>query len=295
MKLELPSFAKINLSLNVLGKRGDGYHEVFTVLQTVSLADSLVFEESDKTTLYCDSPSIPTDDRNIIMRAIHELREQTGCDLGVEILLTKRIPSPGGLGGGSSNCAVALLALNHIWNLGLTEEQLVKLGAKLGSDIPFFFVGGTVIGTGRGEQVESIKNVDFPNLLIVSPGVEIPTSKAYSELGTTHLTKNGVESILKHYRQGVEGLYNGRFGFQNDFSDFVFGKHPIIEKSSEILLETGAKIVSLSGSGPSLFAVFETEPEIRVAIEKLRSEGVKRCFPASTISRETYWEQLQIE
>jgi 4-diphosphocytidyl-2-C-methyl-D-erythritol kinase len=153
--VNLPSFAKINLSLRILGRRPDGYHEIDTVLQTVSLHDDLIFSSrtDDLVVLKCDSREIPTDNSNLVMRAALALRE-SGKDLpGVDIALTKRIPAKGGLGGGSSNAAVALLALKHLWKIDLDKNQLLRIAGSLGSDVPFFLMGGLAHGVGTGKDV----------------------------------------------------------------------------------------------------------------------------------------------
>src|SRR5262245_24486181 len=141
----LPSFAKINWFLRVLGKRPDGYHELCTLFQTISLCDVIHFAESDALRLTCGDPGIPTDDQNLIIKAVHALSALTGKTRGAEIHLEKRIPSPGGLGGGSSNAAVALIGLARLWEIHLKTPELLRIAAQLGSDVPFFLYGGTAI------------------------------------------------------------------------------------------------------------------------------------------------------
>ena len=146
MNFSLPSFAKINWSLRVLGKRSDGYHELCTVFQTVSLCDRIEIEESPTLSLTCSDTRIPITSENLILKAAEMLRAAAGIDRGARIHLDKRIPSPGGLGGGSSNAAVALIGLSRLWNIDSTEI-LPRIGAELGADVPFFLYGGTAIGT----------------------------------------------------------------------------------------------------------------------------------------------------
>ncbi len=164
----LPSFAKLNLLLRVIGKREDGFHELFTIFQTVSLQDTIRFAHSDKLELGCDDPAIPTDDRNLILRAANALREFADVEKGADIYLEKQIPSPGGLGGGSSNAAVALIGLSRLWELDIAANDLQAISARLGSDVPFFLHGGTAIGTGRGELIEPIDDISEQFLLIVA-------------------------------------------------------------------------------------------------------------------------------
>jgi 4-diphosphocytidyl-2-C-methyl-D-erythritol kinase len=169
----LPSFAKINLYLRVLGRRGDGFHELFTVFQTVSLCDSLTFEEADGLTLTCDDARIPTDDRNLVIKAAKRLRETAGIERGARMHLEKNIPSPGGLGGGSSNAAVTLIGLSRLWGIELPATDRQTIAAGLGSDVPFFLEGGTAIGTGRGEIIEPAGEFQSEHLLIVTPDIAV--------------------------------------------------------------------------------------------------------------------------
>src|SRR6266404_1886585 len=152
----LPSYAKINWNLRILGKRGDGFHEICTVFQTISLHDTLHFTANDELFLTCDDPEIPTDEGNLITEAANKLNEKFGTNFGTRIHLEKRIPSPGGLGGGSSNAAVTLIGLMRLWELEIAPSDLQSIAEQLGSDVPFFLRGGTALGTGRGEQIETL-------------------------------------------------------------------------------------------------------------------------------------------
>ncbi|HLM61622.1 MAG TPA: 4-(cytidine 5'-diphospho)-2-C-methyl-D-erythritol kinase, partial [Pyrinomonadaceae bacterium] len=153
-----PSYAKINLFLRVLGKRADGFHEICTIFQTVSLCDYLTFSENEKIVLICDDEKIPIGDKNLIVKAANSLRDEFDIKKGAKIRLQKNIPAPGGLGGGSSNAAIALLGLVKLWKLEIDFEQLCEIGKNLGSDVPFFFYGGTALGTGRGTEIFSLED-----------------------------------------------------------------------------------------------------------------------------------------
>jgi len=245
--IEIPSFAKVNLSLRVLGKRGDGLHEVFTVLQTVSLHDTLRFESNENgIVLACSEPTIPVDERNIIVQAAEKLRSRFAVADGAAIYLEKRIPSPGGLGGGSSNAAVTLLALRRLWELNASVEDLAPIAAELGADVPFFLYGGTAIGTGTGSTVEPVDDVSsFSRMIIVTPDVDVPTAMAYSMLSAPTLTNIEVESTLTNYRSGVAG------GIEpvNDLEKTVFAVFPEVARVKNALVELGAKQALMSGSG----------------------------------------------
>jgi len=291
-EIALPSFAKINLNLRVLGMRPDGYHELFTVYQTVSLRDELVIRESRDISVICDHPDVPSGESNIVHKALVTLRDKYRIERGASVTIRKKIPSPGGLGGGSSNAAVALLAASRLWSLDLNRGQLVKIGAELGSDVPLFFYGGTAIGTGRGTLVEQVKDVDLPFLLIASPDVNIPTGQAFRKLGSEDLTKNRSKSILKHYRDGVEALYSGRFEFENDFQKVIFEQFPDIENTAGVLVAEGASNVFLSGSGPSVVGIFDSALRRSSAQEVLANRRGIDCFPVHSISKTSYFERL---
>ncbi len=202
----LPSFAKINLMLRVLGRRDDGFHELFTVFQTVSLHDDITFGEGEGIELTCPNKSIPTDERNLIVKAALLLGEKYGTDRGAVMHLTKRVPSPGGLGGGSSNAAVALIGLSRLWELDASVEELQAAASQLGSDVPFFLYGGTAIGTGRGDEIEQVQDIEARNLLIVTPNVRVSTPDAFKRLGAQNLTSADAERILIVCRSEAEKL-----------------------------------------------------------------------------------------
>ncbi len=186
----IPSFAKINLSLRIAGIREDGFHELFTVFQTVSLHDDIKFSKAAQISLISSDPLVPVDESNLIIRAANELCRFFGVNHGAQIHLEKRIPFPGGLGGGSSNAAVTLIGLARLWELSISHDELVKIAGTLGSDVPFFFDGGTAIGTGRGTLIERVNDITSDHMLIVTPQVDVSTAKAFELLGRAQLDKN---------------------------------------------------------------------------------------------------------
>lgn len=290
--ITLPSFAKLNLSLKVLGKRPDGFHEILTVFQTISLSDDLTFEAAKEISVECDDARVPTGERNLVIKAVRALSQKTGIRRGVRIGIKKRIPSPGGLGGGSSNAAVTLLAVSRLWELGLSPRELVEIGCELGADVPFFLCGGTAIGSGRGTAIDPICDLSLTDIVVVSPELDISTPEAYSALGFTDLTKKYPKSILEHYRQAADGLITGRFDFVNDFESFVFSEYPVVREAAGRLRAAGAQVVLLSGSGPSVFGIFESSAHGEKAIKELEKNGANRCYAVKTVSRQMYTERL---
>src|SRR5262245_6155827 len=176
------SYAKINWTLDVLFKREDGYHELRTIYQTVSLHDTLRISASDEIEVTSNDPRVPKDNTNLAFKAAMLLRKATGSGRGARIEIEKRIPVAAGLGGGSSNAAVTLLALVKLWQLDIDDTELNQLAGELGSDVPFFLVGGTALGTGRGEVVEPIEQVHWENLVLANPSFPISTRDAYEKL-----------------------------------------------------------------------------------------------------------------
>ena len=290
----LPSFAKINLGLRVIGKRDDGFHDIFTIFQTVSLHDTLSFTQSDELVLTSSDERVPSDERNLVIRAAQMLRDRTSQKRGARIHLEKRIPSPGGLGGGSSNAAVALIGLTRLWHLDITPDELIKIGSDLGSDVAFFFAGGTAIGSGRGTEIEGIADFRSENVLIVTPGVEVSTASAFNALNARRLTTNEANRILGVCRSEAESVDSYLETASNDFENTVFAAHPEIGKVKQRLLELGASAASLSGSGASVFGIFDTKETRQAAQKALDNEVNWRKFAVATISRDQYREALGI-
>jgi 4-diphosphocytidyl-2-C-methyl-D-erythritol kinase len=290
---KLPAFAKINWFLHILGKRDDGYHEISTVFQTVSLHDVLTFSESKEIKLTCSLPQIPTDESNLIVRAALKLKERFGIEKGAQIHLEKRIPSPGGLGGGSSDAAITLLGLAKLWKLEINFEELCKIGAELGSDVPFFFFGGTACGTGRGTEITPIEEIEEKFLLIVTPQIDVPTAEAFGRLNAPRLTNFSPKSILKICRNEAEKRDLRQSDLVNDFEAVVFEIEPEIERVRKRLLETGAGIARMSGSGASVFGIFDNEETRQATLKALENEVSWRKFAVATVSREMYRETLK--
>jgi 4-diphosphocytidyl-2-C-methyl-D-erythritol kinase len=292
-KFKLPAFAKINLYLEILGKRDDGFHELNTIFQTISLCDYLTFELCDELTLTCDVESVPTDETNLIIKAANVLRERFNVKKGVKIHLQKNIPSPGGLGGGSSDCAVALLGLAKLWNLEINFDQLVEIGAKLGSDVPFFFYGGTALGTGRGTAITPLQDVENTRLLLITPNENVLTGEAFARLNLSRLTNSSEKSKFIVCCQGANSFDLQHNELKNDFESSVFEIKPEIKRVKSKLLELGANQALLSGSGASVFGIFDNENSRQIALQSLANETLWKQFAVETVSREVFRELLK--
>ena len=182
--------AKVNLTLEVLGRREDGYHDIVSIMQTIDLRDTLRLEPADTITLHCDRVDLLSPD-NLALKAANLLRKVTGCDKGARITLQKEIPVAAGLGGGSSDAAATLQGLNLLWELGLSVDGLMSLAMQLGSDVPFFMRGGTAMASGRGERIRPLPDADLPTMVVLSPAIDIPlkTASIYGKLGQANLRR----------------------------------------------------------------------------------------------------------
>jgi len=292
--LKLSSFAKVNWFLRILGKRPDSYHELVTLLQTVSLHDELTFvlRDDSEIVLRCDDPAIPTDERNLIIKAANALRHRLQPSAGAEISLTKRIPAQGGLGGASSNAAVALVALNAMWEGGLGLDELRLMGRSLGADVPFFFLGGRCIGIGTGTTVKALDDPPKQYLIVVTPNAKVSTENAYSALNAASLTTSESASILSSSLADLFSARSRQWPLRNDFEGVIFEIEPEIERAKTALLGAGARGALLAGSGSSVFGVFDDAVARQHALDNLRGEAGWKVFSCETLSRDEYFEAL---
>ncbi|MEY3284091.1 MAG: hypothetical protein RIR86_2104 [Acidobacteriota bacterium] len=311
--LTLQSYAKINWTLEILGRRTDGYHELRTILQTVDLADTLNFTPLDHDIVVeCDHPEVPTDERNLVWKAASLLRELTGLERGVRIEIIKRIPTSAGLGGGSSNAAVSLLALLRLWEIELPLRQLFSLGSRLGADVPFFFIGGTCLGVGRGDEVYPVANIEVDHLLLVNAGILVPTCEVYANLPPELTNPEAVvkmplslelayeaDSLPARYTRTGTGAGSPAVGLRpsagtirpgllkNDLEIPVLPRYPRLAEVKRQLIELGATDSLMSGSGSTVFAIFDNDQTRQEAAAALRATGWW-AQPVGTISRDDY-------
>lgn len=291
MTFSLPSFAKINWTLEVLGRRADGYHELRALLQTISLCDELHFTQLERgIEIACNVPDVPCDETNLAYRAATLLNAFAGLNRGVRIEMTKRIPAAGGLGGGSSNAAVTLIALQKLWDLHLAPRDLFALGAKLGADVPCFFLGGTCLGIGRGDEVYPLADIKAEYLLLVNAGIAVPTREVYAnlppELTNPHLVAMMPFALEAAYRS--VSLQSGPpTQLSNDLERPVLARYPLLSEIKQRLTQAGACAVLMSGSGSTVFGIFESEAARNIAQQDLSQTGWW-CAAARTLSRAEY-------
>jgi len=261
MTLEKQSFCKVNLLLNILSSRPDGFHELETVMHPVNLCDTLTFSRTTRAIeLSCSDPALPADSRNLVYRAAAAFRDQAKISDGVTIRLEKKIPMAAGLGGGSGNAATTLLALNELFGLPLKPQDLHSIAAQLGSDIPFFLQSKPALATGRGEKIHSLDF--FPALrgtafILVHPGFGIATAWAYQQLPRFPEALNGKPGRAEKLIQALQtsDLELAARQFYNSLEAPALYKFPLLRIIQEFLRENGALATLMSGSGSTTFAI----------------------------------------
>ena len=274
--LRIPAYAKINLSLEVIGRRDDGYHEVATILQTVDLADTVVIQPSDDLTVECDEESLSGQD-NIVWRAAVALANHAGITARAHIAIEKRIPVAAGLGGGSADAAAALNGLNRIWALDLPGEELASVAARLGSDVPFLLNGGTALATGRGERVEPLSSAGRLPVLLVAPAhtIEAMTPTLYRALDWSDFS-NGADTRRLVNNVGWGNLTSGdcRNAFERPAKAIFPGLADVWEKTAGVTKYPP----QLSGAGPAMFCIPSDEGERNSVADALQDTGARAYF-----------------
>ncbi len=285
-ELHLNAYAKINLTLDVLGDRPDGYHDIETVLHTVELHDSITLRESDSgITIRCASPDVPADTQNIVYRAAQYLRETFRIPKGVEVELTKCIPIASGLGGGSSDAAVTLLGLAQMWKLRLSDGQLLDLAAHIGSDVPFFLVGGAALAVGRGERIRPLRPLPTTWVVLARPPIQISTEWAYRVLDHAAARRHPDTDAVVRAIEAEDARQVGRL-VCNVFEDVVGSHYPEVAALRQRMLAHNPLGVSLSGTGPVVFALAANEAEARQLGAALSEHDSLEVFVTRTFSEE---------
>jgi len=300
MPLEKKSPCKVNLLLNILGRRADGFHELETVMQPVNLCDELAFERGGNgIRLSCSDESLPVDSRNLVFRAAKDFSTAAEISEGVKIHLEKKIPLAAGLGGGSGNAATTLLALNELFEKPLAPEKLHELAAALGSDVPFFLQNKPALATGRGEKIQPLANfpaLDGKAFLLIHPGFGISTPWAYQNLARFSAALNGqrgrAQKLISLLQTGSAGVPPASRNFRppdlkaaagefyNSLEAPAFEKFPILEMFQEFLRANGALAALMSGSGSTTFAITENAAAAEALAEKFQSQFGKNCWTA---------------
>lgn len=271
-----PAPAKLNLTLEILAKRPDGYHAIESLMVPVDLADELAFRDAEGLSLTCDEPTIPTDGRNLVLKAAVALRRTTGSRHGAAIHLRKRIPHEAGLGGGSSDAATALLALNELWSLNLPPADLAPVAAEVGSDVAFFLAGSAAWCTGRGEIVESIASGAALDVVIVKPPIGLSTKEIYGRVSVPAHPVDGTPARDALRTGDKEALGRALF---NRLQAPAFAVAPAVESLHRELAALGPLGCQLSGSGSALFALCRDALEANRIAAAIRAKHVSDPVP----------------
>ncbi len=282
-RVVLESPAKVNLGLEVLGKRGDGYHSIRSVLLPITLHDTITIGPGGRKFVFHGGQGAPKDETNLAHRAATLLMERTGVRHGVDIKIVKRIPVAGGLGGGSSNAATCLRALNELWGLGLDGAQLEKIGLELGSDVPFFLRGGTCIAGGRGEELQRIPASFSLELVLVAPPLRVSSQWAYENV-PTELTRSGSSASMIKVGLASQRAELVSAHLANDLEPGVVAKHPVIGEIKRKLLQSGALGAQMSGSGPVVFGVASSAESADAIAESMTKAGLGKVFRAGSVT-----------
>jgi len=279
-KITIKAPAKINLGLDVLRKREDGYHEVHMIMQTVTLFDELTFEKTEKQgiTLVTNHETIETDERNLIVKAAKLFLEYFNIEQGLSIYLKKQIPVAAGMAGGSTDAAATLLALAQLLEVQTDKETLCKLGVKIGADVPYCILQGTALSQGIGEILTPLKPAPDCFVLLIKPPIEVSTKFVYENLKVQELKSHpDMEGIQRAIEVGdLKGMCKR---LENVLESVTIPTHPIIREIKELALQQGAISALMSGSGPTVFAIFEEEMQVKAA---------KKIFEEAKISNEIY-------
>jgi len=277
--ITIASPAKVNLILKVLRRREDGYHDIASLMQKMSLADEMEFTpRKEGIALACPGSDLPTGEGNLVVRAARALFAEAGFTGGVEITLRKRIPTAAGLGGGSSNAATTLTALNSLFQFGFDRERLIGIGARLGADVPFFIYGSSAWAFGIGEILEPAETPPGMWLVLVNPGFEVPTKWVYQGLNLP-LTK----TPLKYTIPTFSGVRDLAAALSNDLETVTVARYPVLEELKGFLRRQGALGSLMSGSGPTVFGLFDNEPDAIKAEGALRTSYPYAVFKAQPI------------
>ena len=264
--IELFSHAKVNLRLDILGKRPDGYHDIRTVFQKITLGDELsIAMAKSGIEVECNYPQVPQNEGNLAFSAARALLDRYKINDGLRIAIKKRIPVAAGLGGGSSNAASSLMGINQLFELGLTDEELMGIGRTIGADVPFFIFGNSARATGIGDLLEPLAVNPQLWLLLITPDTPISTAWAYGNIrrGLTNSANNIIiPDCIDHLDEVIAIL-------SNDLEKVVIPRHPVIQTIKDTLSEKGAKGSLMSGSGSTVFGIFESEGEAKEALQQI--------------------------
>ena len=273
-KIKINSYSKINLTLNILSRREDGYHEIETIMQSINLADQVIItKEKEGIKIKCNHPEVPVNANSLAYRSAEKIINRYGIKKGVKIEIEKKIPLASGLAGGSANSATILIGINKLFSLNLSNEDLRGIGEELGMDVPFFIQNGTALAYQRGEKLTPLSSINPPLwMIILNPGFNISTNWAYNNLDLDSIKreKNNTKAMLKALKEGKsQEIAKNLF---NSFESLIIKKYPEVGRIKNRLIEKGVLSALMSGSGPTVFGITQNKEEALKIYEKLKSE-----------------------
>lgn len=275
--IELKALAKINLGLDVLGRRENGYHDVRMIMQSIYLYDDVKIERKTVPGIELSSNLyfLPTGEGNIAYKAAQMLMEEFEIEEGVKITLDKHIPVAAGMAGGSSNAAAVLFGMNRLFHLGLSQKELMERGVKLGADVPYCIMRGTVLAEGIGEELKVLPSMPKCTVLIAKPPISVSTKVVYEALDSSEITNHpDIDGLIEALEQGSLTDVASRMG--NVLEDVTIPMHPVIEEIKQTMKDCGALNAMMSGSGPTVFGLFENKMAARNAQNRIREKGLAK-------------------
>lgn len=282
--MRLRALAKINLGLDILRKREDGYHEVRMIMQTIQMYDVLDIRKSQGPgiSLTTNLPYIPTDERNLVYKAAKMLMDEFQVEEGLSIRLDKFIPVAAGMAGGSSDAAAAFVGVNRLFGLGLSEQELMERAVKVGADVPYCIMRGTALAEGIGEKLTVIPQVPKCYVLVGKPGVNVSTRLAYENLNLEGIGNHpDIDGMIEDIRRGDLRSMAGKMG--NVFEPGIIGKYPVIQEIKDLMEAGGALKALMSGSGPTVFGIFDDVDKMEAAAAVLRSSKLAKTVFATEV------------
>lgn len=281
-KIEVDAYAKINLSLDVLNRREDGYHELEMVMQQLALKDTITIEERESGfSIDSNSKDIPLDSSNLVYKAYSIIKEKFNINRGIHIHIEKNIPVAGGLAGGSTDAAAVLKGLNTLWELNISEEQLMDIGVKIGADVPYCIMGGTALARGIGEKLTRLKSFSDRLILIANPGFSVSTAHVYNNLKLDKITdRPKTQLILKYIEDGNTEFVAKEM--KNVLETVTISENPILNEIKNQMIKDGALGSLMSGSGPTIFGIFDN-PESMEKCKRNLEHTIKTVLCTKTV------------
>ena len=282
--MRLRAMAKINLGLDILGKRPDGYHEVRMIMQTIQMYDVLEIRKKEEPgiALSVNVPFIPTDERNLVYKAAKLLMDEFHIEVGVSMKLDKFIPVAAGMAGGSSDAAAAFVGINRMFKLGLSEEELMKRAVAVGADVPYCIMRGTALAEGIGEKLTRLAPVPKCFVLVGKPAVSVSTKMAYENLNLQAVTSHpDIDGMMEDIAHG--DLYAMTKKMGNVFEPGIIREYPVIQQIKDLMEANGALKAMMSGSGPTVFGIFDDQDKMESAAAILRESGLAKTVFATEV------------